>query len=186
MFQIPHEFFFDECLRLGVHLPAFGIYAVGVIFFPKDLNLREECRSIFTRSAEKLGLEILGYRKVPTNPTDIGPTALSVEPEMEQVIVKCPEEISDVMDFERKLFILKKYATHTIQSAVRQDAIGFYIATLSHKTIVYKGQFISTQVRHYFPDLTDKRVVSAFGLVHSRFATNTAPSWRLAQPFRFI
>ncbi len=186
MFQIPHEFFFDECVKLGVHLPAFGKYAVGVIFFPKELSLREECREIFNRSAEKLGLEVLVYRKVPTNPAGIGPTALSVEPEMEQVIVKCPDNISDPMDFERKLFILKKYSTHTIQNSVRQDEIGFYIATLSHKTIVYKGQFMSTQVRHYFPDLNDKRLVSAFGLVHSRFATNTSPSWRLAQPFRFI
>src|SRR5918993_5036251 len=184
--QIPHEFFFDECVKLGVHLPAFGKYAVGVIFFPKEIKLREECRDIFNRAAEKLGLEILTYRSVPVNTAEIGPTALSVEPVMEHVFIACPDHISNPMDFERKLFVLRKYATHVITNTVRKDAIGFYIASLSYKTVVYKGQLTSMQVRNYFPDLNNKRVVSAFGLVHSRFATNTFPSWKLAQPFRFI
>ncbi|MFW2477830.1 MAG: hypothetical protein ACN4EP_12990, partial [Sediminibacterium sp.] len=87
MIQIPHEFFFDECIKQGIHLPSFGKYGVGSIFFPKELRLREECRDIFNRSAEKLGLEILCYRKVPVNTTDIGKTALSVEPVMEQVFI---------------------------------------------------------------------------------------------------
>ena len=186
MIQTPHEFFFDECLKLGVHLPSYGKYGVGVIFFPKEIRLREECRDIFNRAAEKMGLDILAYRKIPTNPAGIGPTALSVEPEMEQVFVACPDYISNELDFERKLFILRNYASHTINSTVKKDAIGFYIASLSYKVIVYKGQLTSMQVRNYFPDLGNKRVVSAFGLVHSRFATNTFPSWRLAQPFRYI
>jgi glutamate synthase (NADPH/NADH) large chain len=186
MIQIPHEFFFDECIRQGVHLPAYGKYGVGFIFFPKELRLREECRDIFNRSAEKLGLEILCYRKVPVNTTDIGKTALSVEPFMEQVFIACPDQVNNPDDFERKLFVLRNYATHTINNTVKKDEIGFYLASLSHKTIVYKGQLTSTQVRGYFPDLNDKRVVSAFGLVHSRFATNTFPSWKLAQPFRYI
>ncbi|SDW09999.1 glutamate synthase (NADH) large subunit [Hydrobacter penzbergensis] len=186
MIQVPHEFFFDECLKLGVHLPAFGKYGVGVIFFPQDLQLREECRDIFNRAAEKLGLEILTYRKVPVNQKDIGSSALSVEPIMEQVFIACPHNIINPDDFERKLFVLRNYASHTIFNTVRKDEIGFYLASLSHKTIVYKGQLTSTQVRGYFPDLSDKRVVSAFGLVHSRFATNTFPSWKLAQPFRYI
>ncbi len=186
MIQTPHEFFFDECLKLGVHLPAFAKYGVGVIFFPKEIRLREECREIFNRSAEKLGLEVLVYRKVPVNTTGIGLTALSVEPEIEQVFIACPDHISNPDDFERKLFILRNYAAHTINSTVRKDSIGFYVASLSYKVIIYKGQLTSTQVRHYFPDLSNKRVVSAFGLVHSRFATNTFPSWKLAQPFRYI
>jgi len=186
MIQVPHEFFFDECLKLSVHLPAYGKYGVGMVFFPKEIRLREECRDILNRSAEKLGLEILAFRKVPVNPNDIGPTALSVEPEIEQVFIACPDYISNPDDFERKLFILRNYSTHIINSTVRKDNIGFYIASLSYKTIVYKGQLTSLQVRKYFPDLNNKRVVSAFGLVHSRFATNTFPSWKLAQPFRFI
>jgi len=186
MIQTPHEFFFDECIKMGIHLPAFGKYGVGMIFFPKDIRLKEECRDIFNRSAEHLGLEILAYRKVPVNPNGIGPTALSVEPEIEQVFVACPDYISDVEAFERKLFILRNYASHTINNTVKKDAIGFYIASLSYKTVVYKGQLTSLQVRNYFPDLSNKRMVSAFGLVHSRFATNTFPSWKLAQPFRYI
>lgn len=186
MLQIPHEFFFDECVKLGLHLPTCGNYAVGVLYFPTDIRLKEECREIFNRSAEKLGLEILAYRKVPVNKSDIGFTALSVEPEMEHVFIARPDHITDLDAFERKLFVLRNYASHTINSTVKKDAIGFYIASLSHKILVYKGQLTSMQVRGYFPDLNDKRLVSAFGLVHSRFATNTFPSWKLAQPFRYI
>ncbi len=186
LFQIPHEFFFDECLQFGTHLPQPGKYACGMIFFPKSVGLREECRDIFNRAAEKLGLDILSYRKVPVNKKDIGPTALSVEPCMEQVFIACPDHINNTEEFERKLFVLRNYASHTINNTVRKDDIGFYIVSLSAKTIIYKGQLTSTQVRDYFPDLNDRRVVSAFGLVHSRFATNTFPSWKLAQPFRYM
>ncbi|HTM93320.1 MAG TPA: glutamate synthase large subunit, partial [Flavisolibacter sp.] len=186
MIQTPHEFFFDECVKLGVHLPPFKKYGVGVLFFPKDIRLKEECRDILNRCAEKLGLEILAYRKVPVNADGIGVTALSVEPEMEQVFVACPDHINNPDDFERKLFLLKNYTSHTIFNTVKQDAIGFYIASFSYKTVVYKGQLTSGQLRNYYPDLRDKRLVSAFGLVHSRFATNTFPSWKLAQPFRYI
>jgi glutamate synthase (NADPH/NADH) large chain len=186
MLQMPHEFFFDECLHLGITLPEYGRYGVGFLFFSKEISVREECRDIFNRAAEKLGLEILGYRRVPVNRTDIGPTALSVEPCMEQVFIACPDHIHDSEAFERKLFVLRNYATHTIQNSVKKDQVGFYLSSLSYKTIVYKGQLTSLQVRGYFPDLSDKRVVSAFGLVHSRFATNTFPSWKLAQPFRYI
>ncbi len=186
MIQTPHEFFFDECNKLGTHLPPFGKYGVGVLFFPRDIRLKEECRDIFNRCAEGLGLEILVYRKVPVFADEIGATALSVEPEIEQVFVACPDHITDVDAFERKLFVLRNYASHTISNTVKKDAVGFYIASLSYKTIVYKGQLTSTQLRDYYPDLGNKRLVSAFGLVHSRFATNTFPSWKLAQPFRYI
>ncbi|MBO9572228.1 MAG: glutamate synthase subunit alpha, partial [Chitinophagaceae bacterium] len=186
MIQVPHEFFFDECIKLGVHLPSYGRYGVGVVFFPQDIRLREECRDIFNRTADKLGLEVLAYRKVPVNTEGIGPTALSVEPEMEHVFIACPDHITNREEFERKLFVLRNHASHTINNTVKKDSIGFYIASLSYKTVVYKGQLTSKQVRHYFTDLSNKRVVSAFGLVHSRFATNTFPSWKLAQPFRFI
>ena len=103
LFQIPHEFFFDECIQLGVHLPTYGRYGVGMIFFPRSIGLREECRDIFNRAAEKLGLEILVYRKVPVNKNDIGPSALSVEPCIEQVFIACPDNVTNTIDFERKL-----------------------------------------------------------------------------------
>jgi glutamate synthase (NADPH/NADH) large chain len=186
MIQIPHEFFFDELLQKGIHLPDINEYGVGFIFFPAEKGMKEECQEIFARAAEKLGIEIIGYRTVPVNKSTIGPSALSVEPIMEQVFLKKPDSITDPEDFERKLFILKNYASHTINNSIKKEAIGFYMASLSQRVIVYKGQLTSHQVREYFPDLSNKRVVSAFGLVHSRFATNTFPSWKLAQPFRYI
>ena len=186
MIQIPHEFFFDELLQQGIHLPDLNEYGVGFIFFPSDTSMVTACKEIFARAAEKLGIEIIGYRKVPVNRDTIGPSALSVEPRMEQVFLKKPDHISDPEDFERKLFVLKNYASHTINNSIKKEAIGFYMASLSQRVLVYKGQLTSHQVREYFPDLSDKRVVSAFGLVHSRFATNTFPSWKLAQPFRYI
>ncbi|MDP4619971.1 MAG: glutamate synthase large subunit [Sediminibacterium sp.] len=186
MIQIPHEFFFDELLQKGIHLPDINEYGVGFIFFPAEKGMKEECQEIFARAAEKLGIEIIGYRTVPINKSTIGPSALSVEPIMEQVFLKKPESITDPLDFERKLFVLKNYASHTINNTIKKEAIGFYMASLSQRVIVYKGQLTSHQVREYFPDLSNKRVVSAFGLVHSRFATNTFPSWKLAQPFRYI
>src|SRR6202012_5019525 len=134
MIQVPHEFFFDECVKLGIHLPSYGKYGVGMLFFPHDIRLKEECREIFNRSAEKLGLEVLGYRKVPVNPDQIGPTALSVEPDMEQVFIACPAHIKQRDDFERKLFLLRNYASNTINNTIKKDAIGLSMAFLSFKT----------------------------------------------------
>jgi glutamate synthase (NADPH) large chain len=186
LIQTPHEFFSRECMREGVQLPAFGRYGVGVVFFPKEIQLREQCREIFIRSASSLGLDVLHWRKVPVNTSGIGNIALSVEPEMEQVFIGCPDQITNSEAFERKLFVLRNYASHLIHSSVKKDEIGFYIASMSYKTVVYKGQLTSGQVRGYFLDLASPALVSAFGLVHSRFATNTFPSWKLAQPFRFL
>ncbi len=186
MIQIPHEFFYDECLQLEITLPDAEQYAVGMIFFPKEIRLREECRDILSRAADKMGMKVLGWRNVPSRSQGIGPSALSVEPDIEQVFIERPANITDADEFERKLFVLRKYVTHITSAAVKKDPIGFYVASLSCRTIIYKGQLTSMQVREYYTDLSDKRVVSAFGLIHSRFATNTFPSWKLAQPFRFI
>ena len=186
MIQVPHEFLFDECLRTGFSLPAYGDYGVGQLFLPKEIRAREECREIIYRTAEKLGLEVLGFRKVQIDTADIGNMALSVEPEIEQVFVARPYHIAEGADFERKLFVLKTYLTKTIYNTVEGSKDDFYIVSFSSRTIIYKGQLTSLQVRTYFTELSDKRMVSAFGLVHSRFATNTFPSWRLAQPFRYI
>jgi len=186
MIQVPHEFLYDECLRVGFSLNQPGDYGVGMLFFPKDVRAREECREVIYRAAEKLNLEVLGFRKVNTNPDGIGNMALSVEPEMEQVFVARPDNIAAGADFERKLYVFKNYLTKTIVNTVMGIKSDFYIASFSSRTIVYKGQLTSMQLRTYFTELGDKRVVSAFGMVHSRFATNTFPSWRLAQPFRYI
>ncbi|MFT3903453.1 MAG: glutamate synthase large subunit [Niabella sp.] len=186
MIQIPHELYYDDCLKIGITLPEVEHYAVGMIFFPKSISVREECRDIFTRATEKMGMKVICWRNVPVNNSGIGPSALGVEPDIEQVFIERPEHIKDADEFERKLFVLRKHASHMTQSAVKKDPIGFYVTSLSCRTVIYKGQLTSHQVREYYLDLSDKRAVSAFGLVHSRFATNTFPSWKLAQPFRFI
>ncbi|MGN6355511.1 MAG: glutamate synthase large subunit [Parafilimonas sp.] len=186
MIQMPHAFFKEECSKLGFTLPEYGRYGVGVIFFPKDKEHYEESRMLFSKCADALNLKVLGYRKVPVDDTEIGFSALSVEPHIEHVFIKCPNHIYDPETFERKLFVLRNYASHLINKSIGEDEVGFYIASLSHKTIVYKGQLTSAQVRNYFTDLKNPKLVSAFGLVHSRFATNTFPSWKLAQPFRFM
>jgi glutamate synthase (NADPH/NADH) large chain len=186
LIQVPHEFFLDECTKLGMTLPPYGEYGVGMVFFPKDEKLREECRTILNRKIKQLKLELIGYRVVPTMNGDIGESALAVEPQMEQVFIKRPPSITNPDEFERKLFVLRNYSTRVINESVQGLKGDFYFASLSYKTIVYKGQLTTGQVRPYFPDLHNENVVSALTVLHSRFSTNTFPSWKLAQPFRYI
>ncbi|MCL6523435.1 MAG: glutamate synthase large subunit [Thermoflavifilum sp.] len=186
LIQIPDEFFRQECPKWHIPLPAYGHYGVGMTFFPRDARIREECKDIIQRCAERLGIPILGYRPVPTDHSQIGDTARSVEPVMEQLFVGMPESVREPEAFERKLFVLRNYISHTIHNTLGEEGRLFYFASFSYKTLVYKGQLTSSQLRWYFPDLRDQRMISAFGLIHSRFATNTFPSWKLAQPFRYI
>ncbi|WMJ71745.1 glutamate synthase large subunit [Cytophagaceae bacterium ABcell3] len=188
LIQVPHEFFVDECVKSGIKLPAFGDYGVGMVFFPKDEKEREDCRAILNRNIEKLGMQLLGYRKLPVCTEGIGPSALAVEPQMEQVFIKKPDNINDPEDFERKLFVLRNYVTRLVRESVQSKTIKdlFHFVSLSYKTITYKGQLTTNQVRPYFLDLHHDEVVSALAVVHSRFSTNTFPSWKLAQPFRYI
>src|SRR5436305_12797617 len=123
MIQTPHDFFIEECSTLGITLPEFGRYGVGVIFFPKENNLVEEGRRLFNKCADELNLKVLGYRKVPVNVADIGFTALSVEPNIEHVFIRCPNHIHDKEEFERKLFVLRNYATHLINKTIKKDDI---------------------------------------------------------------
>lgn len=186
--QMPHEFFLNEFIKSGIKLPPFGKYGVGVVFFPADDKLRQDCKEIINRQIEKFGFTLLGYREVPCEPTvaDIGPTAALAEPKIEQVFIKCSDDIQNPDDFERKLFVLRNYITRLVKESVQKCANDFYIATMSYKTIVYKGQLTTNQVEPYFPDLQKEEFASAFAVVHSRFSTNTFPSWKLAQPFRYI
>ncbi|MFN5071931.1 MAG: glutamate synthase large subunit [Cyclobacteriaceae bacterium] len=186
LIQIPHEFFTDECNKLSIKLPAVGQYAVGLIFFPREARVQEECRTVVNRQIRKMGMKLLGYRPVPVAPHDLGDTARLAEPVMEQVFIQRPNTITDLADFERKLFVLRKYTTRIVTESVKDVNHQFYFSSLSHKTIIYKGMLTSGQLRHYFADLQHDEVVSALAVVHSRFSTNTFPSWRLAQPFRFI
>ena len=186
LIQIPHWFLLEECVGLNIRLPEPGSYGVGFAFLPKDEKLRAACHEVIDGAAARLGFPLLGYRPMPVNPTGIGPTALAAEPVMEQVFFGRPAGITNPDDFERKLYVLRRLIFKTVRETVTAAMDVFYFASLSCKTIVYKGQLTTYQVRGYFPDLSDERVTSAFGLVHSRFSTNTFPSWKLAQPFRFL
>lgn len=186
LIQVPHEFFLSECRKLNIQLPGYGQYGVGLVFFPRDEKMREECRTVLSRQIKKMKMTLLGYRVVPVSNADVGSTAVNAEPVMEQVFIKRPEATVNADDFERKLFVLRKYATRLITDTVKGVHDDFYVSSLSYKTIVYKGMLTSHQLRHYFADLQHEDVVSALAVVHSRFSTNTFPSWRLAQPFRYI
>ncbi|NBC07338.1 MAG: glutamate synthase large subunit [Bacteroidetes bacterium] len=185
LIQTPHEFFQKKCREQGFELPEFGAYGVGVVFFPADRNLRRQCRVLFDDYIDEMGFELLGYRKIPTDDENLGESAVSVEPRMEQVFVKPAEELSpDAL--ERRLFVLRKFATHSIHNTYPQSHDHFYLASFSYKTVVYKGQLTTYQLRPYFPDLQDDLCRSAIAVIHSRFSTNTVPKWKLAQPFRYI
>ena len=186
LIQIPHEFLVEECAKLSISLPSAGEYGVGMIFFPKDSKLREECRDILNRKMKKLGMELLGYRLVPTLNDTLGEGSLSVEPQVEQLFIKRPDSVTDELGFERKLFVLRQYVTRIIYDTVVGSKSHFYFSSLSCRTISYKGQLTTGQLKYYFPDLHSESVVSAFAIIHSRFSTNTFPSWKLAQPFRYV
>ncbi len=183
--QTPHEFFAKKCRELGFELPEFGGYGVGVVFYPKDRMLRNQTRVLFYDYIDECGFELLGARKVPTDHEMLGDSAVAVEPRIEHVFVKPKKEL-DPKELERKLFVLRKFATHNIHNTYPQSEDFFYICSFSYKTVVYKGQLTTYQVRPYYPDLHDELCKSAIALVHSRFSTNTVPKWKLAQPFRYI
>ena len=185
LLQTPHEFFVKKCQELGFELPEFGQYGVGVVFFPKDKNLRGQIRVLLNDYIDEMGFELLGYRKVPTDNEELGASAVAAEPRMEHVFLKNAEALAP-KDLERRLYVLRKYATHNIHLTYPQSKNDFYISSLSYKTIIYKGQLTTFQLRPYFPDLQDGLLKSAIVTIHSRFSTNTVPRWKLAQPFRFI
>ena len=185
LIQTPHEFFIKKSKELGFVLPDFGKYGVGMVFFPMNKILREQCRVLFNDYIDELGFDLLGYRKVPNDHEDLGASAIGVEPRMEQVFVQ-PKEDIDRKKLERTLYVLRKFATHEIHKTYPQSADHFYLTSFSYKTIVYKGQLTSGQVRPYFADLRDLDCTSAIAIIHSRFSTNTVPKWKLAQPFRYV
>ncbi|WPU92144.1 glutamate synthase large subunit [Mucilaginibacter sabulilitoris] len=186
LIQLPHEFLMEECSNLEISLPEPGEYGVGMIFFPKDSAQKKACRNVITNAIEKLGLIKLGYRKLAVDSMAVGETARQAEPDVEQIFIARPTSITNAEDFERKLFILRRYINKTITETIPGAGDHFYFTSLSCKTIVYKGQVTTYQLRKYYSDLNDPRIASGFAMIHSRFSTNTFPSWKLAQPFRLI
>jgi glutamate synthase (NADPH) large chain len=186
LFQLPHELFSQEAIHCGSKLPEPGKYGVGMVFFPKDKRMRQSCKDHMAQISKTLGLSIIGYRKVPVDNSVPGPGASEVEPQIEQLFVRPIDDSWDAQTLERKLFVLRNYVSHTISKKVKGAGKEFYIASCSGRTIIYKGQLRTDQLRSYYTDLQDERVTTALALIHSRFSTNTFPNWKLAQPFRYI
>ena len=150
LIQTPHAFFAKKCKEQGFELPEFGKYGVGVVFFPADRNLRRQCRVLFDDYIDELGFDLLGYRKIPTDHEELGESAVSVEPRMEQVFV-APKTPMERKALERRLYVLRKFSTHTIHNTYPQSRDQFYLASFSYKTVIYKGQLTTYQLRPYFP-----------------------------------
>jgi glutamate synthase (NADPH) large chain len=185
LLQLPHEFFQEECRNTGFEIPTASKYGVGMIFFPRDKKVMNACREMLRKCMKELGVELLGYRSVPVDHSVPGSGAAEIEPVIEQLFVKPLDESCTGDALERKLFVLRNFASHAISRQVKGSK-EFYITSLSARTIIYKGQLRTDQLRHYFFDLQDPRLRTALALVHSRFSTNTFPNWKLAQPFRYL
>ncbi len=175
LLQIPHEFI----LLQGIPVPEKGHYGTGLVFLPKDTTEQREILSIMIEEIEREGLNLMHLRTVPTNPACLGESALGVEPDIKQVFIDGATE-DRIPQLERILYLVRK----RIEKRVNHP--DFYIVSLSSKSIIYKGMLSSMQVREYFPDLSNNYFTSGLALVHSRFSTNTFPTWSLAQPFRML
>ncbi len=186
LMQVPHKFLAAACGDIGIELPAAGQYGVGVVFLPNDPGSRAACEHLFEEVVADEGQKFLGWREVPTDNSMIGPTARRSQPVIKQLFIGRGPSIADDDAFERKLYVIRRRARHEVRRLDIPEKAHFYIPSLSARTIVYKGMLNPDQLTAFFPDLLDKRVESALAMVHSRFSTNTFPSWQRAHPYRMI
>ncbi len=186
LFQIPHRFFRKEAQRHGTLLPGEGDYGVAMLFLPQDSEGVRDAHRIFEEGCAEEGLPLLFWRDVPVDPHDLGDTAKACMPTICQAFIGRPEGVAAGDDFERKLYICRRMIEKRVVSEKAFDNKIFYVCSMSARTIVYKGMLVSTQMRRFFIDLNDAAVESAIALVHSRYSTNTTPSWSRAHPNRYI
>ena len=187
LIQMPDKFLRKACEAVKIKLPKYGEYGVGMVFLPQDKTERRNCEKIFEQIVAEEGQALLGWRTVPTDNSSLGNTAKAVEPVMRQIFIAKNPAITDPMAFERKLYVIRKRAENAIRYAT--DVKGgkfFYVPSLSYKTMVYKGLLMPVQVDQYYPDLRDTDMQTALALVHSRFSTNTFPTWERSHPYRYI
>ncbi len=185
MLQIPHKFMVKECGKLGIQLPAVGDYAVGFVYLPQDGAARADAVVTFEQMVAEEGQTLLGWRDIPVNPAPIGKSAQKSMPFMRMVFVARSADVQPGIDFERKLYVIRKRTSGDL--LYRKPNPGYiYFASLSARTIIYKGMLTTEQVGQYYPDLSDPDMESAIALVHSRFSTNTFPSWERAHPNRYM
>jgi glutamate synthase (NADPH/NADH) large chain len=184
LLQIPDAFLRKALAKNKIELPAAGAYGVGMLFLPRDKAARAACEKAVEDKIKAEGQTLLGWRDVPVDNKGLGESVKAVEPVVRQVFIGRGKKTADQDAFERKLFVIRKTTEHAVRAL--KNSKGFYIPSMSSRTIVYKGMLLADQVGKYFLDLQDKEVVSAFALVHQRFSTNTFPTWDLAHPFRMI
>jgi len=186
LLQMPHRFFAGVCEEANINLPPPGQYGCGLVFFPRDVGKRRKLEQKFQQIVQSEGQSILGWRTVPTRNRSLGDTARASEPFIRQVFIGRDPQLADEMAFERKLFVIRKRAYSEIRTSTLDGAESWYLCSLSFKTLVYKGMLLTEQLTDYFPDLTDPAMETALALVHSRFSTNTFPSWDRAHPYRYL
>ena len=178
MVQISHKFFSKECAKLGIELGGEREYGIGMFFLPQDELKRNQAKKMFEIIVEKEGMNFLGWREVTTNPKVLGSKALEKMPSIMQAFIQKPEDVEKGLDFDRKLYIARRVFEQSIEDT--------YVVSCSSRTLIYKGMFLVGQLRSFFLDLQSPDYESAIALVHSRFSTNTMPSWERAHPYRFL
>ena len=186
LMQVPHAFLKEACAGLGFSLPDQGDYGVGMIFLPDHREQRRRFEKIIEAIVKEEGQRCLGWRKVPTDNLYLGETAKATEPFVRQVFIGRSASLPDDLAFERKLFVIRRRAENAIRYAGLPGGELFYVPSLSSRTLIYKGMLTPHQVSTFYPDLTDPQLESAIALVHSRFSTNTFPSWGRAHPYRYL
>jgi glutamate synthase (ferredoxin) len=184
LLQMPHTFLEAECKSLNIRLPAAGDYATGMVFLPQDADTRAEVASIFARIVEEEGQTLLGWRDVPVNPAPIGNTALKAMPFIRMAFIAKSDDVAAGIEFERKLYVIRKRIENTVDTPEVPGHI--YFPSLSSRTIVYKGMLTTEQVGQYYKDLSNPHMETAIAMIHSRFSTNTFPSWERAHPNRYL
>src|SRR5580698_8780057 len=186
LMQMPHGFFKEVSRKDKIKLPPLGDYGVAMVFLPRDPNERRTCEKMFENIVVEEGQKFLGWRIVPTDNSTLGATALASEPFIQQAFIRRNAKLADDMAFERKLYVIRKRAERAIRYSGVKGGHWFYISSLSSRTLIYKGMLLTEQMDEFFPDLKNPAMESALALVHSRFSTNTFPSWERAHPNRYI
>ncbi len=183
LIDIPHDFFVENC---DFDLPEAGEYAVSNVFLPKKENQRKFCIDTFEKNIVDQGLELLGWRDVPVDHIHLGEIAVTTEPFIKQIFIGKSSDEQSYFDFNLKLFTARKVTEHTIYGSKLSESKFFYLPSLSTKTLIFKGLLMPEDIKLYYTDLMDPKVVTRLALVHQRFSTNTFPTWDLAQPFRYM
>ncbi len=186
LIQTPHEFFVKIAKEAKIDLPEAGSYGTGLVFLPTDKQEYKTCKDIFEKVIKSEGQEFLGWRAVPVDNSVIGKSAIESEPIIEQIFIGRGQLTKDNLAFERKLYVIRKQVENKIRSLDLKQQSFFYIPNISSRTFSYKGLLMTHQLEDFFLDLKDTSIKSCLSLVHSRYSTNTFPTWDLAQPFRFL